>query len=195
MSRVCSCILQDLGEYKLVHKHKNLRIDRSPCLDWDLAVGFFDGASHDMGKKCGARAVLKCPTLGTYKIKMKCGSETNTEGERLALWCILFFANKLKVSRLMLAEDSKIIIDWFNNVNNLRVLSLQAWMKIIRTLSEIFLQLKAYHIYRSFNQGANQMSKEALQLEEEGIFFQKYQRDTQSYMKESLLVKDYLLSG
>jgi hypothetical protein len=34
-----------------------------------------------MGKKCGAGAVLKCPTLGTYRIKMRCGSGTNTKGE------------------------------------------------------------------------------------------------------------------
>jgi ribonuclease HI len=164
-------------------------------LDWDLAVGFFDGASRYMGKKCGAGAVLKCPTLGTYRIKMRCGSGTNTKGEILALWCILYFANKLKVSRLMLAGDSKIIIDWFNNVNNLQVLSLQDWMEKIKRLSGRFLQLKAYHIYRSFNKGVDQMSKEALQLEEEGIFSQKYHRDTHAYMKESLPVKEYLLNG
>jgi ribonuclease HI len=74
-------------------------------------VGFFDGASQEMGKKCGAGAVLKYPVLGTYRIKMNCRSRTNTKGELLALWCILYFANVMKVSRLLLAGDSKIIID------------------------------------------------------------------------------------
>jgi hypothetical protein len=49
------------------------RIDRPPILDWDLVVGFFDGASQERGEKCGAGAVLKCPEKGTYKIMMNCG--------------------------------------------------------------------------------------------------------------------------
>jgi len=87
-------------------------------------VGFFDGTSQDLGKKCGVGVVLKFPVLGTYRINMNYGSETNTKGELLAMWCILYFVNVMKVSRLLLAQDSKIIIDWFNNVNNLHVLSL-----------------------------------------------------------------------
>jgi len=78
-----------------------------------------------MGKKCGAWFVLKCPALGTFNMKMNYGYGTNTKGELLALWCILYFSNVLKVTRLMLAGDSKIIIDWLNNYNNLQVLSLQ----------------------------------------------------------------------
>jgi len=90
---------------------KKLRLDKPFLLDLDLAVGFFDGASQEMGKKCGAGAVLKYSVLGTYRIKMNCRSGTNTKGELLALWCILYFANVMKVSRLLLAGDSKIIID------------------------------------------------------------------------------------
>jgi len=33
-----------------------------------------------------------CPTKGTFRIKMNCGKRTNTRGELLALWYILFFA-------------------------------------------------------------------------------------------------------
>jgi hypothetical protein len=46
-------------------------------------------------------------------------------------------------------------------------------MEKIKRLSGRFLQLKTYYIYKSFNKGVDQMSKEALQLEEEGIFFSK----------------------
>ena len=58
LGRVCTSILQDLGEFKVVQEYNKLRIDRPPILDWDLAVGFFDGASQEMGKKCGAGAIL-----------------------------------------------------------------------------------------------------------------------------------------
>jgi hypothetical protein len=84
-------IFQDMGETKRSTSSKVCRVDRPPLLDWDMAVGFFDGASQDMGSKCGAGAVLKCPIEGTFRIKMNCGKGTNTRGELLALWCILFF--------------------------------------------------------------------------------------------------------
>jgi ribonuclease HI len=162
-----------LEKFKVVQEIKELRLDRPPILDWDLAMGFFDGASKELGKKCGTGAILKCPVLGTYRIKMNCGSGINTKGEILALWCILYFSNVMKVSRLLLVGDSKIIIDWFNNANKLQALSLQSWMTKIRRLRGRFIQLKAQHIYKSFNKEADQMSKAALQWEEEGVFFTK----------------------
>jgi ribonuclease HI len=102
---------------------------------------------------------------------MNCGRGTNTRGELLALWCILFFASYKKVTRLQLVGDSKIIIDWFTNDNNLQVISLQPWMTKIRMLSGSFQQLKAQHIYRVYNKEVDQLSKEALLLDEDGIYF------------------------
>jgi ribonuclease HI len=80
-------------------------------LDWNLAVGFFDGASQCDGSKCGAGAILKCPDLGFYNLKMNCGSRTNTRGELLALWCILYIAHFKQIKSLQLVRDLKIIID------------------------------------------------------------------------------------
>jgi len=108
---VCNCILQDLGELKVSQVTKLRRIDRPPILEWDLAVGFFDGASQDKGTKCGVGALLKFPMLGTFRLKMNCDRGTNTRGELLALWCILYFSSYKKVTRLQLVGDSKIIID------------------------------------------------------------------------------------
>jgi hypothetical protein len=79
-----------MGETKIYLADKGSRIDRPPLIDWDMTVGFFDGASQDRGSKCGAGAVIKCPVLGTFRLKMYCGNGTNTKGELLALWCILF---------------------------------------------------------------------------------------------------------
>jgi hypothetical protein len=66
--------------------------------------------------------------------------------------------------------DSKVIIDWFSNENNLQVVSLQPWMEKIRVLSERFQQIKAQHIYRDYNKEADQLSKEALLLDEDGLY-------------------------
>jgi hypothetical protein len=65
---------------------------------------------------------------------------------------------------------SKIIIDWFSHENNLQVVSLQPWMTKIRVLSKKFQQLKAQHIYREYNKEVDQLSKQAMQLEEDGIY-------------------------
>jgi len=46
-------------------------------------------------------------------------------------------------------------------------------MSKIKRLSGRFIQLKAQHIYRTFNKEADKMSNEALQWDEEGVFFSK----------------------
>jgi ribonuclease HI len=168
---VCNRILQDLGEVTGSKCTKVSRIERSPFLVGDWPVGFFDGASQERGTKCGAGAVIKCPVLGTFRIKMNCGSGTNTRGELLALWCLLYFASHKKISKLNLVGDSKVIIDWFSNKNDLQVVSLLPWMARIRVLSRNFSQLRAKHIYRAYNQEVDQLSKEALLLDEDGIYF------------------------
>jgi hypothetical protein len=89
-----------LGELKIPKVTKISRVVRPPLIDCDLAVGFFDGASQDRGDKCGARAVLKCPVKGTYRLKMNYGRGSNTRGELLALWCILHFAYYKNVTML-----------------------------------------------------------------------------------------------
>jgi hypothetical protein len=124
--RFCNRILQDLREIKYTQIVQPIRIARPPLLEWNLAVGFFDGASQCKGQKCGVGVILKCPVLSTFSIKMMCGTGTNTKGELLALWCILYFSCFKKVKRLQLVGDTKIIIDWFSHENNLQVVTLQS---------------------------------------------------------------------
>jgi hypothetical protein len=68
-SEYATCILQDLGELKVAQFTKNRRIDRPPILDWDLAVGFFYGASQDKGTKCGAWSFIKMSSFGQFQNK------------------------------------------------------------------------------------------------------------------------------
>jgi len=66
-----------LGEQNITQDTNHKRIDKPLNVEWERAVGFFDGASHESGTKCGAGAILKC-RLGTYRLKMNCGKGTNT---------------------------------------------------------------------------------------------------------------------
>jgi hypothetical protein len=93
-------VMLDLGEMEKVHTVHSQRIVRPPLLEGNLVVGFFYGASQNGGFSCGVGVVIKCPVLGTYSIKMNCGSGTNTRGELLALWSVLFFAHYKQVSFL-----------------------------------------------------------------------------------------------
>ena len=79
-------------------------------------------------------------------MKTNYGYWKNTKGELLALWCMLYFANVLKVTRLMLEGDSKFIIDWFNNDNNLQVLALQPWMEKIKTVWKFYSTKSTSHL-------------------------------------------------
>jgi len=109
--RVCSRIFQDLADLKSPTIFKSCGIVRPPLLDNSLAVGFFYGASQDRVSLCGVGVVLKCPSLGIFRLKMNCGKWTNTRGEILALWCILYFSFYKNIQRLQLVGDSKVIID------------------------------------------------------------------------------------
>jgi hypothetical protein len=115
--------------------------------------------------------VLKFLEKGTYKIMMNCGRGANTKGELLALWCLLYFSSYIKVTQLQLVGDSRVIIDWFSNINDLQVIYLVPWINIIRMMRERFIHLKAQHIYRTYNMEVDQLSKEALLLEEDGIYY------------------------
>ena len=83
-----------------------------------------------------------------------------------------FFARNKKITRLYVVGDLNIVIDWFANDGNLQVISLQSWMEKIRLMSGIFLHLEDKHICREYNQGVDQVSEDALRLEEYGIFWQ-----------------------
>jgi ribonuclease HI len=173
LSRVCNIILQDLGENKKIQIAWQHRITRPPFLEWNLVMGFFDGASQCEGSKCGAGVILKFPELGFYSLKLNCGPRTNNRGELLALWSILFFAHFKEIKILQMVGDSKVIVDWFSFKNNLQVSNLQHWMSKIRQLSGKFHDLKTQHIYRDYNKEVDQLSKKALQLEEVVLFYAK----------------------
>jgi hypothetical protein len=89
----------------------------------------------------------------------------------MALWLILYFSYLKEVPRLLSLGDSKVIIDWYINENNLQVIALQAWMTKIREMHKHFQQIKTQHIYRAFNQDVDRLSKEALDLDEGGFYY------------------------
>ena len=61
------------------------------------------------------------------RMKMNCGRGTNTHGELLALWVLLWASHLYHISNLQVLGDSKVIIDWMTNKSCLQVFSLDPW--------------------------------------------------------------------
>ena len=87
--------------------------------------------------------------------------------------------------------DSKVIINWYTSDNNLQVISLQTWMTKIRELSSIFQQIKAHHIYRTYNQIVDGLSKEALLMDEGGIYCSKVSDRQQRIFEKIDISREY----
>ena len=105
-----------------------------------------------------------------YKIWMCCGLGSNSKGELLTLWVILLLSNHLKSDGIQIYGDSKVLIDWDSNDNNVNILPILTWMKNIILLISKFKDIYFSHVYRKQNQLADPLSKKVLQVEEGFIF-------------------------
>ena len=77
---------------------------------------FYDGASQLENSRGGVGVVIWLNDAKVYKIALNCGPVTNTRSQVIALWTLLFCANKLGLKELRVFGDSKVIIDWIMNV-------------------------------------------------------------------------------
>jgi hypothetical protein len=87
------------------------------------------------------------------------GSSTNIRDELVGLWGLLFFSLRFRFLDLMVVGDSKVIIDWFDGISSLNVLSLQCWKRKTLELKSAFNSIQYFHIHRSFNSLAYYLSK------------------------------------
>lgn len=88
--------MKAIGSFGEMYKErvkKGMRITNPPTFKLNMPISYFDGASQDHGEKCGVGDVLKIANTIVYKLKMGCGRGTNTRGELLAIWCLIYFAN------------------------------------------------------------------------------------------------------
>ena len=77
---------------------------------------------------------------------MGVGLSTNTRSELLALWTLLHCSKNMGLPSLHIHGDSAIIINYFNQISTLTLLTLDRWCHCIRELEPYFIQLSAIHI-------------------------------------------------
>lgn len=69
-----------------------------------------------------------------FKLCLVCGQGTNTKGELLTLWCLLFFSLENNLTSLQVVGDSKVIVDWMKKKFRLEVTNLYFWKRNVLTL-------------------------------------------------------------
>ena len=89
---------------------------------------------------------------------------SNTRAELLALWALLFFSKAIGLPKLQIYGDSLVIINWAKGISTLTSLDLKAWCENIKDLTTLFTSIDFQHVYREYNERADILSKEALQL-------------------------------
>ena len=60
--------------------------------------------------------------------------------------------------------DSKVIVDWVNEVHSIQSVDLHHWLGHVKQLIGFFNNLSFHHIYREFNKMADGLSKRAIGL-------------------------------
>jgi ribonuclease HI len=83
-------------------------------------------------------------------------------------------AQRLSISDIHIMGDSKIIIDWLNDIGSLQVISIDCWKDRVRELIKQFSVITFAHVYREENQEADFLSKQALMERPGAIAFYQW---------------------
>ena len=81
------------------------------------------------------------------------------------------------ITDIQILGDSKVIIDWALDKHQIHVMELDHWMNQIRILKAQFKDLRFQHIYREYNLEADDLSKKALNIGTDRIFWDEYVGD------------------
>eukprot|EP00253_Pinus_taeda_P023686 PITA_23686 len=93
---------------------RNRSLRDPPHIDHSTPWAFFDGSAQQQG--CGGGFLLFKNDQHFYKVKLGLGPGTNNFAEIISLRHLLHFALGHNCMHIHIFGDSKIIIDWFNNI-------------------------------------------------------------------------------
>ena len=112
---------------------------------------------------CGAGGIIALSTHTIIRWTLNGGQGSNTKAELIAAWASLLLASRHS-DTLLLLGDSKLIIDWLNDLSDFHVAALLCWKDRTRKAISLFSKLTVQHIYREENSEADLLSKQALLL-------------------------------
>jgi ribonuclease HI len=92
------------------------------------------------------------------------GGGTNKRAELIALWTLLEAAKEKNLSKLQVFDDSKLVIDWARDIDNIQNPRLTSLLRDINLNFRDFEWLSFKHILRELKTKAFKISKEALHM-------------------------------
>jgi ribonuclease HI len=125
-------------------------------------LAFFDGASIAGGTICGVGSSLKCIDGSDTRWYFNCGEGSNNKAELLGAWATLTIAKIMGIQHIQVLGDSRVIVDWLNQVRNLQAINIEGWKIRTRDLASSFQGIIFQHIFRESNEEVDKLSKQAL---------------------------------
>jgi len=112
---------------------------------------------------------------------------TNNFSEMVAAWGLLYWANRRNIKEVSIFGDSRLVIEWLNGKVTINNIFLEHWCLRIRDLVALFEVIQFQHIYRSFNEEADRLSKIGLRGQT-GILHIKEMLEERPMMEESIIL-------
>jgi len=101
------------------------------------------------------------------------GAGTNYRAELLSLWSLLWLARSLFCEDFLVFGDSLGIIDWINGKSTIRNNVLSHWYLRINQIRDTFTSITFKHLFREYNDTADRLSKDGLNLEEGTLMYKE----------------------
>jgi len=160
-------------------------IVRDPFSLTDFPAGFFDGAAQGASGGCGF--VLYLRSCHKYQGWLHLDHCTNNFSEMVAVWSLLYWANRKNIKVVRIFGDSRLVIDWLNGKSSISNILLEHWCQRIRELTALFEVIQFQHIYRSYNEEADRFSKMGLRGQT-GILHIKEMKEDKLMMEDSIIL-------
>jgi len=119
---------------------------------------------------------------------MHLGRGTNNVAELSMAKHLIHFALEKRCTKLQLFGDSKLVFNWLNRTSRCSTFSLRHILDEAHKLSATFDKFVCQHIYREHNSGADHLSKDAAQKQEEDWLIQEEVDETFHQYYHSLFV-------
>jgi ribonuclease HI len=107
-------------------------------------------------------------------IKYSPGNGSNNRVEFISLWTLLEMEKTKDVRKLQVLGDSKLVIDWARQKNEVQDIGLATIMRDIKLAFQYFEWLKFQHVLRELNVKESDLSKEALLIPTDAFGFYEY---------------------
>jgi len=129
---------------------------------WD----FFDGVCQGTYRICGLGFLLCFSDSNYVTGRGHMGTGTNNCAEFQAHLELRHCAQNHNIGSFQVFWDSKLVIQWMNNVRTLDNLELINLRLISKSVSATFQDISFCHIFREKNSDADRLSKDAINLED-----------------------------